>query len=68
MAAERRYMQRLARESGIPAVPADLLWLVGASDERLTAHVVEHYPQLIRPTVVDGEKAVQDILARGKGL
>ena len=68
VAAERRYVERLVKESSVKAVPDDLLWLVGASDERLTAHVVEHYPQFTRPSVVDGEKAVRDILARGKGL
>jgi hypothetical protein len=68
VAAERRFVQRLARESGIPSVPYDLLWLVGASDERLAQHVVDAYPHLVRPTVVDAEKAVNDVLARGKGL
>ena len=61
---ERRYLRNLMQQAGMQAVPSELLWMLGASEERIAAHILENYPQARLPSNLDGEAAVNDVLRR----
>lgn len=67
---EQRYVQSLFRNAGgnLDVVPSDLVWLVRANEERITAHILENYPNAIRPSSFNAEQAVQNVLSTLRGL
>jgi hypothetical protein len=64
-AMEQRYLRNLIRTSGsLDAVPSELVWLVGANEERIAQHVIDNYPGAVRPAGFDGAAAVEDVMRR----
>jgi hypothetical protein len=66
---EQRYVNKLLTNAGkLDAVPGDLVWMVGASEEKITAHIIKNYPNAIRPSSFNAEESVLAALSRLKGF
>ncbi|ONI92277.1 hypothetical protein ALI22I_04870 [Saccharothrix sp. ALI-22-I] len=63
---EQRYVRALFRSvnGDLDQLPSSLVWLIGASEERIAAHILENYPAARRVTDLDAARTAEEVLAR----